>query len=77
MMDIDDTMLTALQSADFGGFIKLAATYADVVSTGNETKKSEKINKLLREVTSKKTEVIDHDEDIVDSYYNLYNALLN
>lgn len=78
MIDIEDSMLGPLQTADYGGFIRIGATYADAVITPQENKKSEKINKLLQDVSKlKNAELIDNDGDMANSYYNLYNALVN
>jgi hypothetical protein len=63
---------------NYGGFIRIGAAYADAVITPQENKKSEKINKLLQDVSKlKNAELIDNDGDMANSYYNLYNALLN
>ena len=72
MLDIDDSMLTGLQSADYDGFIKLAIEYADAVI------KSEKdishLEKLLD--NGHKVDTIQKDENFSNSYYNLYTELV-
>ena len=38
MLDIEDTMLSSLKTADYEGFIKLGAQFADVVSVAEDNK---------------------------------------
>ena len=75
MIDIEDSMLTPLQSADFEGFIKIGAHYADaVIKAGEEF--SESLTQLFSEVSGdKKVDTIEKDENFTESYYNLYNEL--
>ena len=76
MIDIEDSMLSPLLSADFEGFIKMGVEYADAVIKAEE-KFSPGINKLFSEyVNDKKIETIEQDENFLDSYYNLYNELV-
>ncbi|EMR03835.1 glycogen/starch synthase [Cesiribacter andamanensis] len=75
MIDVDDSMLEALQSADFEGFIKVGIQYSDAVVKGHE-KFSESLNMLFSGVDgTKKIDTFDQDKDFLDSYYNLYNEL--
>lgn len=75
MMDIEDSMLECLQTADFDGFIKLGAQYADAVICGEE-EMSESLDKLFGGLeTKRKLDTFDKDSDYLDSYYNLYNEL--
>lgn len=77
MMDIDDSMLEHLKTADFGGFIKTGAQYADAVIRAEEDI-NEGLNKLLGEIEQEKTvSTIEKDENFLDSYYNLYNELVS
>lgn len=79
MLDIEDSMLSSLRSADFEGFIRIGMDFADVVIRGQETY-SEKLDKVLAEVDqNKRVENIVYDEDstYVDSFYNLYNNLVS
>lgn len=76
MMDISDNMLENLKSADFGGFIKTGAQYADAVIRAEEDC-SESLNQLLEEIEKKSTvSTIEKDDNFLDSYFNLYNELV-
>ena len=76
MMDIEDSMLSNLKSGDYEGFIKVGVQYADAVLKGEEDY-SESLAHLLEELTNeKKIDTIEKDENLFDSYYNLYNALV-
>ncbi len=75
MLDIEDSMLDNLKSADIEGFIKIGIEYADAVIKA-EDEFSESLNCLFSECTSmKKIDTIEKD-NLVDSYYNLYNELV-
>ena len=80
MMDISDSMLENLKSADFAGFIKTGAEYADAVIKAEEEEEeevSESLNQLLEEIEKQKTvNTIEKDDNFLDSYYNLYNELV-
>ena len=76
MIDIEDSMLNHLKSADFEGFIKIGLEYADVVIKAEE-KCGNGLNALFAEFeTSKKIDTIEKDDNFLDSYYNLYNELV-
>jgi len=76
MMDISDSMLENLKTADFAGFIKTGAQYADAVIKA-EDEVSESLNNLLEEIEKQKTvNTIEKDDNFLDSYYNLYNELV-
>ncbi len=76
MIDIDDGMLHPLKTADYDGFIKLGMEFADAVIKGNE-ETSESFNQLLADISDKnKVDTIEKDENLLDSYYNLYNELV-
>ena len=72
MIDIEDSMLTNLESADYEGFIKLGMQYSDAVIMAEE-EGNEALNGLLKE---NKVETIEINENASDSYYNLYNELV-
>lgn len=75
MIDIEDSMLDNLKSADIEGFIKIGIEYADAVIKAEE-EFSASLNSLFSEYTSvKKIDTIEKD-NLVDSYYNLYNDLV-
>lgn len=76
MIDIEDSMLNHLKSADFEGFIKLGAEYADaVIKAEDELGKS--LHALMEHISKdKKIDTIEKDENFLDSYYNLYNELV-
>lgn len=71
MLDIEDSMLKNLQSADYDGFIKLGVEYADVVIKADES-----INHIEALMDKKKVETIEKDDNFTDSYYNIYNELV-
>lgn len=73
MMDIEDSMLTNLKSADYKGFIRLGMEFSDAIIKAED---NSTINGMFEEMTEeKKFEVIEKDDNFTDSYYNLYNEL--
>ncbi|MCG8391391.1 MAG: glycogen/starch synthase [Cytophagales bacterium] len=74
MIDIEDSMLTNLQTADFNGFIKLGIEYSDAVIKAEEHQSLDGLFGEFAEV--KKVETIENNENFTDSYYNLYNELV-
>ena len=70
MIDIEDDMLTGLQSADYEGFIKLGMEFADAVI------KSEDAEIKWLEDPKAKVDTIEQGDDFTESYYNLYNELV-
>ena len=77
MIDIEDSMLVNLESADYEGLIKLGAEYSDAVIRAEE-EDSVSLNKLFESLENqKKLDTIEKDNNLVDSYYNLYNELVN
>ncbi|MES2734367.1 MAG: glycogen/starch synthase [Bacteroidota bacterium] len=77
MIDIEDQMLQNLKSADFEGFVKIGMEYADIVIKAEEAF-SATLNQLFNEFESnKKIDYIETDANFTDSYYNLYNELVN
>ncbi|WP_114777612.1 glycogen/starch synthase [Botryobacter ruber] len=75
MLDIDDSMLTHLESGDIDSFIKIGMHYADSVIKTNEDF-SENINALFTDFTQTNCiNTISADDNLLDSYYNLYNEL--
>jgi len=76
MIDIEDSMLHPLKTADYAGFIKLGMEYADTVINANE-ETIDSFNELLADVSDKdKVDTIEKDDNFLDSYYNLYNELV-
>lgn len=76
MIDIDDSMLHPLKTADYEGFVKLGMEYADAVINANE-ETSESFSRLIDEISNKgKVDTIETDDNFLDSYYNLYNELV-
>ncbi|UXP33111.1 glycogen/starch synthase [Reichenbachiella agarivorans] len=76
MMDIDESMLDHLRSADFEGFVRLGMEYADAVIKSKE-EAGDIIDKLINNAPkNKKVETIQKDANYLDSYYNLYNELV-
>lgn len=77
MMDIEDGMLTHLKTADYEGLIKLGAEYSDAVIRAEE-EVSVSLEKLFAVLDKgKKVETIEKDDNLLDSYYNLYNELVD
>lgn len=77
MLDIDDDMLTPLKSKDYEGFIKIGSEYADAVIKSEQAFKNG-LNAILKEISDdKKVETIEKDENCEESYYNLYNELMD
>lgn len=76
MMDIEDSMLANLQSADYEGFIKIGVQYSDAVIKAEE-EYSEDLVQLFDEFDKeKKIDTIEQGDDLLDSYFNLYNELV-
>ena len=71
MLDIEDSMLTNLESADYMGFVKLGMEFSDLV-IGPEGDNS--VGDLLN--NKGKLEVVEAGDDISESYFNLYNELV-
>ncbi len=76
MIDIEDSMLHPLKTADYEGFIKLGMEYADTVINAND-ETDDSFNQLLAEISDQdKVDTIEKDDNFLDSYYNLYNELV-
>ena len=76
MLDIDDSMLTNLESGDFEGFIKIGIEYSDSVIKAGE-KLETNLDKLFNKIPGdKKVDKIDKEDDYLESYYNLYHELV-
>jgi starch synthase len=77
MIDIEDSMLTNLLTADYDGLIKLGAEYSDAVIRAEE-EVSVSLLKLFESLEKQtKIDTIEKDDNLVDSYYNLYNELVD
>ena len=77
MLDIEDSMLTNLKSADYEGFIKVGMEYADIVVKPQEENFTDNINALFSGMDKTRQISTESDENFLDSYYNLYNELAN
>ena len=76
MIDIEDSMLNSLKTADFEGFIKIGSEYADAVIKAEDSF-SDSLNQVMSEVEKdKRIDTIESNDDFCDSYYNLYNELV-
>jgi starch synthase len=76
MLDIEDSMLTNLESGDFSGFIKIGIEYSDAIIKAGE-KLDTDVKKLFEAIPDhKKIDTIDKTDDYLESYYNLYNELV-
>ncbi|MEQ8245475.1 glycogen/starch synthase [Fulvivirga sp.] len=74
MMDIEDSMLANLQSADYQGFIKLGMEFSDSVIMAEE---DNSLSGLFEEINDKKKlETIEQNDNFSESYFNLYNELV-
>jgi starch synthase len=76
MLDIEDSMLSNLKSADIQGFVKIGMEYADACVKSNG-ELCETIDGLFASFEKKKFDILEKDENFLDSYYNLYNELVN
>ncbi len=71
MIDVEDNMLEPLASADYEGFIKLGAKYADaVILSGQDVDLGDVLD-------NKKTDTMDASLESVDSYYDYYQDLVS
>lgn len=75
MIDIDDSMLGPLKTGDYEGFVKMGLEYADAVINANE-ESSESFDKLMDDMSGKRVDISEKDENFEESYYNLYNDLV-
>ncbi|MFT6868695.1 MAG: starch synthase [Cyclobacteriaceae bacterium] len=77
MVDIDDSMLHPLKTADYDGFIKMGVQYADAVIHANE-ETTDSFKKLITDISTKdKIDTIENGENFEESYFNLYNDLVS
>lgn len=77
MLDIEDSMLKELESADYEGFIKIGAEYADVILRG-DTEYNESMKALMTTLEkSSKLNSFEGQEDAVEAHFNLYTELAN
>lgn len=75
MIDIEDDMLASLQSADLEGFIKTGVEYADAVIKAEESY-SESLDTLITDLEGRKQIDTIKEDNIEESYFNLYNELV-
>lgn len=79
MLDIEDSMLAPLKTADYEGLMKIAVEYADVVLTRSEPY-SEKMHQLLADFEKRdntRLAAIDHEsENWEDNYMSIYQDLV-
>jgi starch synthase len=82
MLDIEDSMLAPLASADFEGFVRIGMKYADLV-VKDDGEYSTSISKVMEEfdaeTTDRKIENLPYNNgpEVAESFYNLYTALAN
>lgn len=82
MLDIEDSMLAPLATADYEGFVRLGMKYADAVIKADEEYNpglTKVFEQFLAEDADKK--ILEHQsmesgKDAADHYYNLYNELV-
>ena len=77
MIDIEDSMLTNLMSADYEGLIRLGAEYSDAVIRAEEEVSVSLLKLFASLEKQRKIETIEKDDNLLDSYYNLYNELVS
>lgn len=76
MLDIDDSMLDSLKTADYEGFIKIGVEHSDAVIYANE-ETTDSFKKLIDDLSKeKRIDTIEKDENFEESYFNLYNELI-
>ncbi len=75
MIDIDDSMLGPLKTGDYEGFVKMGLEYSDAVINANE-ESSESFDKLMNDLSGKRVDISEKDENFEESYFNLYNDLV-
>jgi len=75
MIDIDDSMLGPLKTGDYEGFVKMGLEYSDAVINANE-ESSESFDKLMNDMSGKRVDISEKDENFEESYFNLYNDLV-
>ncbi len=73
MLDIEDNMLTSLESADYSGFMKIGVEYADSVVYASEG--IDNLDEVLGDVDNNKVEQIKEGDDYLETHFNLYNEL--
>ncbi|MDQ3393348.1 MAG: glycogen/starch synthase [Bacteroidota bacterium] len=76
MIDIEDSMLNNLRSADFEGFIKIGIEYADAVIKAEDDSSESLIALLGACANERKIDSFEKNDNYLDSYYNLYNELV-
>lgn len=74
MMDISDENLSSLHSRDFAGFVKIGCEYADLVINANE-ELGDSIKTIVDETAVKQMTTAIDDENIADTFFNLYTEL--
>lgn len=76
MMDIEDSMLKSLASADFDGFIKIGSQYADIVTNASASV-AERFQPILSDmdIADKVNTIPLEEEAFSDTYYELYTSL--
>jgi starch synthase len=76
MLDIEDDMLSTLNTLDYDGFIKLGMEYSDAVIKSKE-EMGESLQLLIEDIKEgKKVDTIEKSENFTDSYLELYNELV-
>ncbi len=76
LLDIEDEMLTQIDSADYEGFLKIGIEYSDSVTTATENL-LEKYNHIFNAFPDKKIQYIATDENFEDNTYKLYQDTLD
>ena len=76
MLDIDDSMLSNLESGDFEGFIKIGIEYSDAVIQTDEGLNKDVVKLFKTIPNNKKVDITDKKDDYLETYYNLYNELV-
>ena len=74
MMDIDDAMLSHLETGDFTGFIKIGCAYADAVVNAGTTENAG-LNTILNEIAEHKLDLDEAETNVSERYFNIYTQL--
>ena len=75
MLDIEDSMLNSLKTADYEGFIKLGMQFSDAINYARE-ESTDSFKKLVDEISNEKRVDSIEKENFEESYFNLYNELV-
>ncbi|TAD96881.1 MAG: glycogen synthase [Bacteroidetes bacterium] len=76
MLDLDDDAMSDLNTCDYRGFIKIGSHYSDSVVRATPNVE-DCISGALSKIDNRKISTIENDDDLSETYYNLYTGLFN